>query len=369
LYTLQAQPVLPTTSRPDGVHLQDHRSDIELLKMVGSGFHFQGSVYTGFWRNYSKPISSDLTLTLENTHAQILISFLALFIRFMGTHSWGIVRYSLHQLGAQKAVRDGMYQQQQILLRNEGSDMFFIWLASRIMWLWRGRNNVRLGRSLGLILIGVSHFVLITAAALLSSKLADTGDAEVLIWSHNCGFLADDTSNQNLTESSVLDLYRTTLVRDSLSYSRACYGNVGLHGGTCDSFPKRYLKSKQYDNQSCPFNSTICSGPGVTLDTGALNSHIHFGINTPTNQRIAYRKVITCAPIDVEKHSTIVQGQNGTGASFQLGYGDLKGSNVTTSYSDEISRESWMEYPNMKVYSLRYVQFLESNQNKVLTRL
>jgi len=57
--------------------------------------------------------------------------------------------------------------------------------------------------------------------------------------------------------------------------------------------------------QDCPFSGrTACLGVNYTvvneamaMDTGELDSHVDFGINAPSGDRITFRKRVTCSPI------------------------------------------------------------------------
>jgi hypothetical protein len=42
----------------------------------------------------------------------------------------------------------------------------------------------------------------------------------------------------------------------------------------------------------------MTSGPAWKLETEALDSHAHFGINAPPQDRVTYRGVATCAVVD-----------------------------------------------------------------------
>ena len=59
-------------------------------------------------------------------------------------------------------------------------------------------------------------------------------------------------------------------------------------------------------NTSCPFDPAICLiKDNLVLDAGALNSHEHFGINTPPKSRLHFRHVVSCAPLVTEGFSKI----------------------------------------------------------------
>lgn len=114
----------------------------------------------------------------------------------------------------------------------------------------------------------------------------------------------------NLTAAiNILHAYAIKSLSDSASYARSCYAseNTGRTWQDCSTFPASKLALAQ-TNTSCPVGAEICTAPSIKLDTGFMDSDLSFGLNAPPPNRVKYRKVTNCAPIEVSKfpsHSPI----------------------------------------------------------------
>lgn len=81
---------------------------------LSNGLLTQSTVYHGMWINWSQGFVRGATLTTTTTGGAILVALLALFIQFMGSHMWEILRFTVHQIRVGKRPRDGLYHQQQV---------------------------------------------------------------------------------------------------------------------------------------------------------------------------------------------------------------------------------------------------------------
>src|SRR5215469_8284401 len=114
------------------------------------------AVHTGFWINWSKypeaVLSSVLnvhigkgnsivggTITLYSREGNLLIAFLALIVHWTGSQFWGILCFVFHQIRSSPGANDGLFHQQQVILRNSITDTnALVWLF-RSGWSWRRR--------------------------------------------------------------------------------------------------------------------------------------------------------------------------------------------------------------------------------------
>ena len=267
---------------------------------LSNGLLAQSTIYKGVWINWARGHVRGATLTTSITAGAILIAFLALFIQFTGTRLWGILRFTIHQIKVSKRPRDGLYQQQQVVLRNsspaEAARSFM-----QVGWAWRSRVENPVTRSLPLALIAFVYWLAFLLAAILSAAASTSQGDEVLISSPYCGQLNFATTNISSVTTFYTD-YATKSMSDSVSYARSCYVSEGT-GRTwqdCSTFPVPSLPTTQR-NVPCPFDADICTGPAIQLDTGLMDSDLVFGVNAPPKNRIVFRKVTTCAPIEVSK--------------------------------------------------------------------
>lgn len=85
-------------------------------------------------------------------------------------------------------------------------------------------------------------------------------------------------------------------------YAKNCYG--GNHNSlACGTYPQPSLSYKVNQNASCPFQKGICKisdTAAFEMDTGLLDTHEDLGINAPQSERIKYRKLTTCAPLQTK---------------------------------------------------------------------
>lgn len=265
---------------------------------LSNGLLTQSTIYKGFWVNWSLGILRGTTLTTTTTGGAILVAFLALFVQFTGTHFWGISRFLIHQTRVSKGPRDALYHQQQAVLRNlPPADAATAFVQAG--WAWRSKIRNPATRFFLLTLVAVARSITFLLAAILSATASTSQGNAVLVSSPYCGQL--NYSSTNLTAAlNVLNAYGTKSLADSASYARSCYasGGTGRSWQDCSTFPVSKLPTVQ-SNTSCPFQADICRAQSVELDTGPMDSDLSFGINAPPKNRVSYRQVKRCAPIEV----------------------------------------------------------------------
>lgn len=171
----------------------------------------------------------------------------------------------------------------------------------QVGWAWRSKIPNSVTRSLPLALVALVFWIGFLLAAILSAAASTSQGDEVLISSPYCGQLNFATTNLTTVTNFYTD-YATKSISDSVSYARSCYISEGT-GRTwqdCSTFPVPRLPTTQR-NSSCPFDADICRAPAIQLDTGLMDSDLDFGTNAPPKNRIGFRKVISCAPVEESK--------------------------------------------------------------------
>ena len=270
---------------------------------LSNGLLAQSTIYKGIWINWSRGNIRGATLTTSLTTGAILIAFLALFIQFTGSRLWGILRFTIHQIKVIKRPQDGLHQQQQVILRNF-SPADAARSLIQVGWAWRSKIPNSMTRLLPLTLVALVFWIAFLLAAILSAAASTSQGDEVLISSPYCGHLNFAITNLTTITNFYTD-YETKSTSDSISYARSCYpsDSTGRTWQDCSTFPIPRLPTTRR-NASCPFDMGICRAPPIQLDTGLMDSDLAFGINAPPENRIAFRKVTTCAPIEVSKPYT-----------------------------------------------------------------
>ncbi|KAL1607977.1 hypothetical protein SLS60_002916 [Paraconiothyrium brasiliense] len=276
-------------------------------------------VYTGFWIDWEKGRAKGATLTLPQQQGFILVSFLTLFVQFSGACFWRVVCFILHQGRSTTIPRDGLFHQQQIILRNAITAPNALWNLGRSTLAWRGKVESPFRHAVALILITVIHMSFFGVAGLFSSQIASTGAGSALVRAGVCGY-PKEVSNVRAQEAYNLDgdqliifnsevlLGRLTLTK-SAAYARSCYNNH-LEGGAtdCNIYVQTYLEgvdASSIENATCPFGKDSCAtDKAVRYDSGHISSSKHLGINFPEAQDVSIRRVTSCAPINSEKYAT-----------------------------------------------------------------
>jgi hypothetical protein len=121
-------------------------------------------IYTGFWINHAFSPFRGACLTLSHQAGGLLIAFLALFIGAASRSAWKIICFLLHAAYATPVPQDGLYQQRQILLRNNSLPIATAVSMLRASTAWRNRAAEVKQRTLS-VAVAALTFSLITAAA------------------------------------------------------------------------------------------------------------------------------------------------------------------------------------------------------------
>ncbi|KAH5522543.1 hypothetical protein HBI23_104690 [Parastagonospora nodorum] len=275
------------------------------------------SIKTGFWINWEHGAIVGSTLTLPTVYGLILVSFLTLFVQFSGGCLWRALCFILHQSRSTTAARDGLFHQQQIILRNAITAPNALWGLGRSAVLWKSRAAAPFSRSLPLLFVAVLHIACFAAAGLLSSQIASTEAGQALVDSKACGYprklatlrtaSSKDLSDVDLNIFNAQVLQGRFTVSKSTAYVSSCYNNNNSASGDCNHFVKRNLmgeKSSADMQASCPFGADTCLTKAVRYDSGLLSSNNDVGINLPPTSSVMFRRVTTCAPIQVNKYAT-----------------------------------------------------------------
>ena len=261
------------------------------------------NVYTGFWTNYTNGTVRGATLTLSFQGGAFLVAFLALFVRIAGSHFWKLTCRTFFYFNARKASskpQDGLHHQHQAILRNNSSATHALWLFLRTGWAWRRRASGPFRRSVALATAAIVNVVAFAVAAVFSSRMTSTG-SEVLLRSSSCGMMdwPDATQSASLAGSVIIAQGHGDLV-ESAGYVSTCT-NSSTQDARCEPYGRQQVNgSVSMNSSSCPFSSEMCTSTTATLDSGFMDSHLDFGINSPSEDRVTYRRVLECSVITTE---------------------------------------------------------------------
>ncbi|KAI3320180.1 hypothetical protein HD806DRAFT_547375 [Xylariaceae sp. AK1471] len=266
-------------------------------------------VFVGVWTNWSFGPILGLTLTLSRSNANLLIALVAFWITIITSHIWKIICFLLHFYCSTNSPQDGLHHQRQLLLRNASGPFSGTLDLLRIVWAWRAIAKRPLARILPVICVASLLAVAFVLASGFSSSIA-TGN-HVLVSAPSCA-LFEQPEGRSEREKYLFEvpvLVNNTLL--SAHYAQQCYSNISSGSLGCDTFVHQALPpSKLTLNATCPFSASLCRSQDstVVIDSGFLDSHEHFGVNSPSDERVQLRLVLSCAPLTSEGRKLTTTG-------------------------------------------------------------
>lgn len=318
---------------------------------------------------------------MPTNQGPILVSFLTLFVQFSGACFWRVLCFVLHQCRSTTAARDGLFHQQQTILRNAITAPSALYNIGCSALAWRGKVRAPFLHFLPLLIVTLVHIGCFAAAGLLSSQIASANAGEALVRSTACGYPREianvrNTQSENLSEKD-LDTFnaevllgRLTLTK-SAAYVRSCYNDGTSSASTdCNIFVRSHIvgvNPSAVTNASCPFGSDACATPAVRYDSGSLHSNRDLGMNFPSTEGLSMRRVTTCAPILSDTYATgwrdnlpeAYGGMTNTSVKFyEFGKGDVgceatpsnSTTNATTFCVSQYMKDYWRD-----AYTVMYV--------------
>jgi hypothetical protein len=247
-----------------------------------------------------------LTLTLNERYAGFLSAALVIFVGFVAGQAWNIVSFVVHQIRADRNDRGVFEQQVQAILRNGNGHAHAAWLTVRIVLGWRRHIGftAALRRAFPVMLITLCSVAAWFTAQLFTSRIWSTAGDQFLLQNVVCGYHRFNQINSfNVEQQKMWFTHWRDRLEAASTYERQCYTGVA-DLADCLTLPTRWLNWTTQD-ATCPFEDPgLCikaNNTPVRLDTGYINSNNHLGINAPVRDRIEYRKVMTCSPMQTNR--------------------------------------------------------------------
>lgn len=297
------------------------------------------SIQTGFWHDYTREGVHTGTLTLSTRSSGFLLAGLVIFIGMVGASSWSILSFILHQLRAKTGEEDGLFFQQQVILRNSGSALQAVFQILRISWAWRDQRPRRLAprrlrrRSFFLTLPPLLIVIGFTTASIFVGDMIRSGygNDHLKIHPANCGsFELQYFPAEGYTVGyAAVNKLNSRNMQAAKAYTRACY-ETDTTSPACRLYPQKSLPFVQA-NVPCPFgkdskgNSLCTVDSALNLDTGLLDTNLFLGINAPPENRALLRLSSTCSPINDTEFATRRDqsiSENSTIWDFNFGQGN-----------------------------------------------
>ncbi|KAI1260978.1 hypothetical protein F5Y18DRAFT_440965 [Xylariaceae sp. FL1019] len=256
-------------------------------------------VHLGVWTNWSRGAVLGPTLTVTRQQGDLLIAFTALFITWVADRGWRILSLALHRCFSSSTPQGALYHQNQAILRNYDSHDSILQLGS-LLWVNRNKSH-RILKPLLLLVFTAAYTVIFAAASGFSSQISTAVGTEVLIKSLNCGWFGSDIELADADAISVAPKLYARDVSNAANYALQCYSDDSSGILDCSRLAVKNIQSTVDTAASCPFEGNVCrSDANIIVDSGFMNSHEHFGLNTPPDERMLVRVVDHCAPMKTE---------------------------------------------------------------------
>ena len=266
-------------------------------------------IYYGAWINWSHGPIIGATLTIDDRSGALLVAFIATFVTLIGASLFKIMTYIFHQARSKSSAQDGLFHQQQVIIRNTASPGSAAWTFLMQGWTWSGKASWTLSRTLPLALFCLVYMIAFTVAAVFSSEITKGPGSARLIIGENCGYwMANDT----VTGTSI-EAYSKYIANESLAadaYARTCYGG-SYDMLSCGKFTKPSINFTSNAKAPCPFAEGMCkNGDNSAYElTTKFDSLYDLGINSRSKDRLQIVKISTCGPIIQNGFTQTVDGK------------------------------------------------------------
>ncbi|KAH7138701.1 hypothetical protein B0J11DRAFT_500902 [Dendryphion nanum] len=253
-------------------------------------------VKRGLWTNWDQGAIMGKTITTDTRNGTILVALLAVISTFGVTHLWNLIVFSIHQIRADGRSSDGLFHQQQVLLRTLPSPIAMIADSLKLGWAWRRHTHRPYIRTSMPVLFGLLFATATVAISIFSSLVVSTSNLEVLVESPFCGFLN--------TSIISFQTFLGTITTLGDTYADQCYVS-GTLPSVCNVFtkPKIDLFTKSVP---CPFGTVCATKDAFFLDSGLLDVGQSFGLNLPTTEAVKIRQASTCAVLSAVNRTEVI---------------------------------------------------------------
>ncbi|ROW07011.1 hypothetical protein VPNG_06668 [Cytospora leucostoma] len=240
------------------------------------------------------------TLTLDRTYGNLLIAFTATFVGIVATASWRIACLIFHRTYSTSDARDALHHQRQAILRNSSSAAAGFWTVYQLAWTWRRDAKDVLARTLPALIFSAVSFCAFTVAGGFSSSISSGVGNEVLLDGRHCGYVY--ARGTPIDDAATTKSYEAKTIINVANHAQQCYSGNAPGVFDCTNFVRDHIGGTIDNQAACPFHDGICrsNDSNIRLDSGYIDSREDFGLNMPDDQRIFFRQVLHCAPLNTQ---------------------------------------------------------------------
>jgi hypothetical protein len=233
--------------------------------------------------------------------------------------------YGLHQSRIGHKTRfDPVQLQIQTLLRNDVTAFSAMNDAFSLSRAWGGRLFPLERRLVRLMCLAALLSVLTNLAGIFASSVATRSEEaiRVLAMPEECGSWEFNwTKLHSLyteTAQNPLSQHLHAITNDAMDarlYAKEFYSDTKPLSAASSRFSVKKLPYT-VRMEPCPFwgknrclsNNTSSLNIAMALDSGMLDSHTHLGVNARAEDRVNFRKKVTCSPVNVDDLVTSTKG-------------------------------------------------------------
>jgi hypothetical protein len=251
-------------------------------------------VKRGYWVNYAQGPVMGQTITTDSRSGALVIALLAVITSLGLTHLWHLLTFFCYQVRADGVPNDGLFRQQQALLRTLPTPSTFSADLIKLWFAWRKVSQKAFLRSSLGVSIAVLYIMVSLVVSIFSSYVVSSLNLEVLVSSPHCGMLDPEAWWTS---------YGSTIRAATESYGPECYRSNGLPS-RCNIYTRPNIPFTT-ESIPCPFDERMCTVPAVAFDSGLIDMRDTFGINLEEKDRVQYRKRTSCAILPLDGHTRV----------------------------------------------------------------
>ncbi|KAF2020984.1 hypothetical protein BU24DRAFT_487495 [Aaosphaeria arxii CBS 175.79] len=269
-------------------------------------------VRRGLWTNIDKGPVMGRTITTDTRSGTFIIALLAVFTTLGMTHLFHLSTFIYHQVRANGKPLDGLFRQQQALLRTLPGPGSLVTDSIKLWFSWRHKSKRPLLRSLPQASLAFTFAMASLAASIFSSYVVSTTDLDVLIESSSCGYL--DLIQGDQWGGSRQIAYTDSVFGLAEQYVEDCYTNKSSLPVRCKNLARPRIDFTT-EIVPCPFHDDFCASPAVAFDSGLFDLSTAYGLNLKDEDGVKHRKRTTCATLPTEGR---IERRNISGGDVQL---------------------------------------------------
>ncbi|KAF2012695.1 hypothetical protein BU24DRAFT_465061 [Aaosphaeria arxii CBS 175.79] len=263
-------------------------------------------VHKGFWINWSQGPVMGRTITTDAQTGNTVVAILTVLVTVASGQLWNLITFLYHQSRATSKSADGLFWQQQALMRTMPAPAAMLTDTIKLYWTWKQTSDRAFLRCLPQVVFSVCFIAIAIISGLFSSYVVDTSNLEVLINSPYCGQLNYTTlyMYQQSTNSLFANLFPAME-----TYARECYQNKTKLPARCQNIFIRPNVSFTANPVACPWEKSMCldytSLPAIEMDSGYVDFKKHLGYNLRDKDNVQLRKKTTCNVLPLDGHNQV----------------------------------------------------------------